>query len=260
MLHENACLTPGARTLWEVQDISCRLPVEAATNLYADISRRIRECAAKGEARRALVRDEQSLRAYQAEAKAAFLACLGGLPPAQGVTAAQTGEKRRYGSFALEKVVRSGGGCISANVYTPDIPGKHPAVLLTVGHTDRGKADGEYQYAAQMLAYAGFVCLVADPVGEGERFEHYEAGIDFQPMQGCSGEHDLLDWKAKLMGLSLARYFIRDGMAALAYLGSREDVDGGRIAVSGHSGGGTQACMLMLAAGDRLACAAPAPT
>jgi hypothetical protein len=92
---------------------------------------------------------------------------------------------------------------------------------------------------------------------QGERFEHYEAELDLQPMQGCSGEHDLLDWKAKLMGLSLARYFIRDGMAALDYLRSRADVDDARIAVTGHSGGGTQACMLMLAAGDQLACAAP---
>ena len=78
MLHENACLIPNARTLWEVQEISCRLPVEVATNLYTDVCRRIREGAVKGEARRAKVHDAQSLRAYQTEAKATFLACLGG--------------------------------------------------------------------------------------------------------------------------------------------------------------------------------------
>lgn len=92
---------------------------------------------------------------------------------------------------------------------------------------------------------------------QGERFEHYEAEMGFQPIQGCSGEHDLLDWKAKLLGWSLARYFVHDGICSLDYLASRTDIDDSCIGLTGHSGGGTQACMLMLAAGDRLACAAP---
>ena len=110
---------------------------------------------------------------------------------------------------------------------------------------------------AQLLAHAGILTLVLDPYGQGERFEHYELGMEFQPIQGCSGEHDLTDWKCKLLGQSLARYFIQDGICALDYLASRPDVDAKRIGITGHSGGGTQCSMLMLAAGDRLAAAAP---
>ena len=83
-------------------------------------------------------------------------------------------------------------------------------MLLLIGHTDQGKADPEYQYVAQLLAFAGFVVLVLDPLGEGERFEHDETALDLQPIQGCSGEHDLLDWKCKLLGISLARYLTFD--------------------------------------------------
>ncbi len=260
MLHENARLLPNSRTMWEIMDKSCKLPVETATNLYTDVRDRIRDAALAGRARRARVADAQSLRAYQDTVRAAFLSDIGGLPQPCSGAYDQCPEELAFPFFSLEKVILhpAQGVCVSANVYLPQKRGgKCPAVLLTVGHTDLGKADMEYQRAAQMLAYAGFICLVTDPLGEGERFEHYEAGLDLQPIQGCSGEHDLLDWKAKLMGISLARYFIRDGMAALSYLAARQDVDENRIAVTGHSGGGTQTCMLMLAAGDKLACAAP---
>lgn len=260
MLHENSRLFPSARTMWEIMDKSCKLPVETATNLYTDVRDRIRDAARLSRARRARVTDVQSLRVYQDTLRAAFLSDIGGLPQPCPGAYEQCPDKLVFRFFSLEKIILhpAQGVCVSANVY---VPLKHekkcPAVLLTVGHTDQGKADMEYQRTAQMLAFAGFICLVMDPLGEGERFEHYEADLDFQPIQGCSGEHDLLDWKAKLMGISLARYFIRDGMAALSYLAARQDVDEKRIAVTGHSGGGTQTCMLMLAAGEKLACAAP---
>ena len=165
-----------------------------------------------------------------------------------------------HAGFVLEIILlqpRLGAGA-TANLYLQaqgDAP--YPAVMLVVGHDDRGKADPVYPYAAQLLAHQGIAALVPDPLGQGERFEHYEAEMGFQPIQGCSGEHDLLDWKAKLLGWSLARYFVHDGICALDYLASRPDIDDSCIGLTGHSGGGTQTCMLMLAAGDRLACSAP---
>ena len=260
MLREGFALQPTARTLWEIQEKSLRVPVETATNLYRDVRQQAEQALREGEKRRLAVRDGASLRAYQAEVRAIFLNCIGGLPEANRADQASIVGRRPCGGFTLEKVLLSPreGAWATADVYVPKgrtEPG--PAVLITVGHTDRGKADPEYQYVAQMMACAGFVALVLDPLGEGERFEHYESEMDFQPIQGCSGEHDLLDWKAKLMGLSLARYFLQDGVAALDYLASRADVDPARVALTGHSGGGTQTCMLMLAAGDRFACAAP---
>lgn len=260
MLREGAILAPSARTLWEIQDRLCRLPVESASNIYVDVLHRREQCAAVGAARRSAVTDMQSLRAYQQKVRRLFLECIGGLPATpSGLTCRVTGQIES-GAYILEKVLLQPreGAWATCNVYVPAHAEKPcPAVLVTVGHDDRGKADPEYQYLAQLLACAGIITLVLDPLGQGERFEHYEADLDFQPIQGCSGEHDLLDWKAKLLGQSVARYFIQDGIAALDYLASREDVDASRIGLTGHSGGGTQTSMLMMAAGDRFACAAP---
>lgn len=259
LLRENQPLKPTARTLWEVQEKCHAFSVETATNLYVDVLRRAERALKQGEDRRRKIVDGESLRQYQAQARSLFLTCIGGLPATARTPAKEIG-RQDYENFTLEKVLLAPreGSFASANVYCPrGKSGPHPAVLVVVGHTDLGKADPEYQRLAQLLAYSGFVTLVLDPVGEGERFEHYEADLDLQPIQGCSGEHDLLDWKCKLMGFSLARYFVQDGLAALDYLASRPDVNPARIALTGHSGGGTQTCMLMLAAGERFAAAAP---
>ena len=259
MLHEGTDLVPTSRTLWEIQQLAGHPPVETAANLYIDAQRQARTALDRGELRRSAVEGRESLLQYQRETRELFLGCIGGLPP-PGEGQARTVKRQERESFVLESVVLpvGRGSLASANLYLPlHRQGKCPAVLVVVGHTDRGKADPEYQYLAQALVHAGFAALVLDPLGEGERFEHYEPEMDYQPIQGCSGEHDLLDWKCKLLGFSLARYFVRDGIAALDYLASREEVDPGRIALTGHSGGGTQTCMLMLAAGERFACAAP---
>lgn len=260
MLREGAGLMPSARTLWEIQDRLCRLPVESASNVYTDVLRRREAAAAIGQQRRQLVKDGDSLLAYQQEVRRLFLDCVGGLPETSADCKPRLISREDQGMYTLEKLLLQPrkGSWATANVYVPNNMKKPaPAVLVTIGHDDRGKADPEYQYLAQLLVKVGMIVLLLDPLGQGERFEHFELDMDYQPIQGCSGEHDLLDWKAKLLGQSLARYFIQDGIAALDYLASREDVDASRIGLTGHSGGGTQTSMLMMAAGDRFAAAAP---
>ncbi|MGN0778823.1 MAG: alpha/beta hydrolase family protein [Aristaeellaceae bacterium] len=260
MLHEGTALAPDSRTLWEVQDRTLAVPVETASNLYTAIQRGMAEGLRRGCARRETVRDGESMARYRQQVRELFLACIGGLPPTPETLTARVAQRCPHGSFVLEKILLQPrhGTWATANLYLP-VQGEppFPAVLMVVGHDDRGKADPAYQYVAQLLAHQGIAALILDPLGQGERFEHYETDMDFQPIQGCSGEHDLLDWKAKLLGMSLARYFVQDGICALDYLASRPEIDASRIGLTGHSGGGTQTCMLMLAAGDRLACAAP---
>lgn len=260
MLEDGGVLRPNARTLWEIQEKALHPPAETGGNLYAEIRARAAECLRRGDARRAAVKDAKTLAAYQAEVRRLFLQCIGDLPEKHAAPSVRVMGREEHGFFSAEKILLepARGSFATAAVYTPAEKREPcPAVLLLIGHTDLGKADPEYQYVAQLLAFSGFVVLALDPPGEGERFEHDEPTLGLQPIQGCSGEHDLLDWKCKLLGVSLARYFIRDGIAALDYLASRPDVDAARVGLTGHSGGGTQVCMMMLAAGDRLACAAP---
>ena len=259
-LYEGGSLKPSARTLWEIQALALRPPVETATNLYIHARDRAAEYIEMSRKAREGITDTESLLARQEAVKSAFLRSIGGLPCEPSFVSAEITSRVERDAFKAENIVlETRPGCFATcTVYTPRA-GKapYPAVLLVIGHTDAGKADPEYQYAAQLFVNAGFAVLALDPFGEGERFEHYDAGNDLQPIQGCSGEHDLMDWKFKLMGVSLARYFVSDALSALKYLKSRPDVDADRVALTGHSGGGTQTSMLMLAAAGEFACAAP---
>ncbi len=260
MLFEGRCLKPSARTLWEVQAFAQHPPMEAATNLYTSIRDRAMARIEEARAARRSLQSPEDLEMRRQQMRSGFLSAIGGLPGYSEVPKACVTGRSEQSGFALENVILETrpGYFATCAVYSPlPFTGKRPAVLLLIGHTDAGKADPEYQYAAQLFCRAGFTVLALDPYGEGERFEHYSAENDDQPIQGCSGEHDLMDWKFKLMGKSLARYFIADALAAARYLKSRPDADGRRVALTGHSGGGTQVSMLMLAAGEEFACAAP---
>ncbi|MBM3795004.1 MAG: hypothetical protein FJW31_13250 [Acidobacteria bacterium] len=69
-------------------------------------------------------------------------------------------------------------------------------------------------------------------------------------------EHTLLGLQTVLVGDSLARYTIWDGIRALDYLAARPEVDQARIGVTGNSGGGTHSSYLG-SLEDRLAAVAP---
>ncbi len=259
-LHEGQSLTPSARTLWEVQAFAQKPPVETAMELYRYILDRARPCIERSKQERAAIMDLNELKKRQATVRERFLQCIGGLPEIPQSVSAQISARRSYEGFTLENLIletRPNYFATGALYLPKSAPVPGPAVLLVIGHTDAGKADPEYQYAAQRLCAAGFAVLALDPFGEGERFEHYELQADLQPIQGCSGEHDLMDWKMKLCDASLARYFLADALAALRYLKSRPEVDENRVALTGHSGGGTQTSLLMLAAAEEFACAAP---
>ena len=260
MFVENEVLKPNARTLRDLRDAAGRLPVETASLLYAQIQRRTEAALIRSAGEREEISDPGALAEWNRKCRRRFTACIGGIPrPLEEGRAQITGVLHRS-FFSVEKLVleTSPGSFLTANVYIPENGAAcHPAVLVCIGHTDDGKADPEYQYLAQCLVRQGILAFLMDPPGEGDRSELADAATGFQPMFGCSGEHDLLDWKAKLTGWSLASYFIRDGLAAVRYLARRPDVDAKRIGITGHSGGGTQTALLMMEAGEQFACAAP---
>ena len=261
MLEENGRLIPRGRVLWEIEARCRRLGLsEVANNMHRDLIRRGLPMLKKCEDWRQRIHNTDELREYQKYVRETFINAIGGLPSFDTPLNPQVRRVQEIDGFILENVIFESRPhtYVTCNLYRPlQQDGPVPGVMIPLGHTDEGKAFDEYQRVAQMLVKAGFVVLTMDPVGEGERFEHFEPEIDFEPIQGCSGEHDLLDWKCKLMGESLARYFVHDGMRAIEYLASRSEVDAARVAVTGHSGGGTQTSMLMCAAADRIAAAAP---
>ena len=169
----------------------------------------------------------------------AFWRRLGGKPrETSDLNARVTGEIKKDG-YRIEKLhfQSQPGFHVTANLYVPQrLQGQAPAVLCPVGHAMPAKAWPEYQIRFVNLAWRGFVVLAFDPLGQGERGPVYSYG--YGDAQGNA--RDVQGAQCELTGRPLAFYFIWDGIRALDYLLSREEVDPQRVACTGCSGGGMQ--------------------
>jgi cephalosporin-C deacetylase-like acetyl esterase len=117
---------------------------------------------------------------------------------------------------------------VSANLYRPKASsnGKRAAILCPIGHyLSAGKTAPDVQARCIKLARMGFVVLVYDAIGQGERMFsgniHHAAGYALLPL-----------------GETIAGWMVWDSMRAIDYLLTLPDVDSERIGVTGNSGGG----------------------
>ncbi|TWU31823.1 alpha/beta hydrolase family protein [Novipirellula artificiosorum] len=133
---------------------------------------------------------------------------------------------------------------VTANVYVPkgrELP--MPGVIGTCGHSSNGKAAEPYQSFAQGLAKLGYVCLIYDPIGQGERSQYVDD--DLTPRRkGTVHEHLYCGNQQFLVGEFLGAWRAWDGIRALDYLLTRKEVDPEQIGVTGNSGGGTMTTWL----------------
>jgi Acetyl xylan esterase (AXE1) len=168
-----------------------------------------------------------------------FLRLIGGLPAARTPLRARvTGRHEREG-FSVENVLFESqpGFAVTANVYVPARPAaRHPALIVSAGHYDLGKAE---EREGPDLARKGFVVLAYDPLGQGERLQHYDPELRASRAGAGTEEHGQAAARRELIGQSVARDFIWDAMRGLDYLASRPDVDAERLGATGCSGGGT---------------------
>jgi dienelactone hydrolase len=118
-----------------------------------------------------------------------------------------------------------------------------PAVVGTCGHSVTGKGEKAYQSFAQGLARMGYVVLLYDPIGQGERLQYTDA--DLKPRVGVgTREHLYAGNQQFLVGEFVGAWRAWDGIRALDYLLSREEVDPKHVGVTGNSGGGTMTTWL----------------
>ncbi|MBO5791960.1 MAG: prolyl oligopeptidase family serine peptidase [Lentisphaeria bacterium] len=144
---------------------------------------------------------------------------------------------------------------VTANLYLPDTPGKHPGVLFLCGHSGDGKACETYQRAAQNLVLQGYVVLLVDPVSQGERKQFLDVP-NAKHIQGCTSEHTMMGKQLRLCGEFLGAWRAYDALRGLDYLLSRSEVDPERIGITGNSGGGTMTAFVQ-ALDSRFTMAAP---
>lgn len=185
----------------------------------------------------ASVRTPAAAEKRRAEVRARVLDLIGGLPDYNGPLNASITGRVSNPVYTLEKLIFESlpGFYVTANVYRPNGGGRHPAVLLSTGHTTTGKTEN-HRIGAN-LAAKGFVAVVTDPIGLGERIQAMDAKR--RHAGGCcANEHLQAGALSMLIGQSVARYFIQDAKRAIDYLATREDVDAQRIGAAGCSGGG----------------------
>lgn len=186
-----------------------------------------------------------------------ILEIIGGLPDHAGPLNAKVTGRIEKPNYVIEKVIFESlpQFYVTANLYLPKQPGRHPGVLIALGHWDEGKA-AEQQLAAN-LAMKGFVALAWDPIGQGERVQAYDARTSKSLGAWSVEQHFQAGGQSLLAGESFARYRIWDAKRALDYLVSRPEVDAERIGCTGCSGGGTVTTYIS-ALDSRIKAAAPA--
>jgi dienelactone hydrolase len=186
------------------------------------------------------IKDTAAAEARKKAVREKVLSLIGGLPDYRGPLRPRVTKTTPRDGYVIENVMFDSlpDYVVTANLYRPDRPGRHPAILMSMGHWDSGKAAG--QLLSVNLARRGFVVLAYDPVGQGERQQAFDPRFGRSLIGGPTDQHFSNGAAAILMGQALSRYFIHDGMRAIDYLVSRPEVDPDRIGATGCSGGGTQ--------------------
>lgn len=178
------------------------------------------------------IKNKADAEIYSAEIRRKLKHCFGPLPPVKVIDPQITG-KLETPKLVIEKVVFASrpGFCIPALFYYPkNHSGKLPGILHLCGHTGTGKFGRTYQKVCQSLALRGFGVLCPDPFGQGERCE----------LGGGPGnEHDIFGLHLGLTGDFFGTWRLHDALTSLEYLKSRPEIHGGKIGVTGCSGGGT---------------------
>jgi len=218
---------------------------------------RVREIEAEADALKFGMRTQKEALAYQKALAKKLRKVFGPLPKRTALNPVITGEFERE-RYRVEKVLFESrpGFPVTALLYIPK--GRRfplPCVLAPCGHTANGKAGDAYQAYCQGLAAKGYVVLQYDPISQGERLQ-YPDGKGGSWIGGCCAEHNQIGNQQILVGEFFGTWRVWDGIRALDYLLSREEVDPRHVGLTGNSGGGTMTTWL--AANDqRFTMAAP---
>jgi len=151
------------------------------------------------------------------------------LPSRTPLRARVTGELRRDG-YRVEKIVFESrpGLYVTGNLYLPAASRKqYPTIVYVSGHAPGPVgAKAQYQHHGIWFAKNGYVAFVLDT-------------LEFAEIPGIHhGVHDLGMWHWLSLGYTPAGVEVWNAIRALDYLETRPEVDRGKVAITGRSGGG----------------------
>ena len=134
----------------------------------------------------------------------------------------------------------------TANLYIPDGEGPFPGVIVMSGHNIEGRLKSAQKHGYG-LALNGYVAMIIDPWGAGERTTNYG---EFE-YHGANLGASLMNVGESLMGIQVI-----DNMRGVDLLCSLPYVDSEKIGATGASGGGNQT-MWLVAMDERVKAAVP---
>ena len=200
----------------------------------------------RGLARKAALKTKADAEAHVVDIRKKIASCFAPFPKKKSPLNAKIVGVVDRETYTIEKLIYESrpGFLVTANVYVPkNRKGRVPAVVGTCGHSTNGKAAGAYQSFAQGLARQGYVCLIFDPLGQGERSQYLDEHLKHVVGVGTR-QHNLAGNQQILIGEFLGSWRAWDGMRAVDYLLTRKEVDPKQIGVTGNSGGGTMTTWL----------------
>ncbi len=177
----------------------------------------------------------------QVDVKNKLMEIVGPFPERSPLKPRITGTVKKEG-YRIDKIIYESmpGYYVTGCLYVPDdVKGKIPAILNVIGHDQEAFRAPLYQVINFNLVKKGMIVFAIDPPGQGEHVQYFDPEINFSSIGYTVIEHCYFGNQCFLSGSSAARYFIWEGIRAIDYLLSREDVDPERIGVTGFSGGGT---------------------
>lgn len=213
--------------------------------LQRHFAQQLQEAEARADAIRDALKTREDAENYVRGVRAKIVESFGPFPDKTPLNPKVTGIVERD-AYNIEKIIFESrpNFPVTANLYVPKgrkFP--RPAAVGTCGHSANGKAAEPYQSFAQGLARQGYVVLIFDPIGQGERLQYPDEKLKSRIGVGVR-EHLHAGNQQILVGENLAAWRAWDGIRALDYLLTREEVDPGHVGVTGNSGGGTMTTWL----------------
>lgn len=205
----------------------------------------VRRAEAAGLAVKSRLKTKADAEAYVREVREKIQRCFAPFPEKTPLNARVTGVVERD-AYKIEKVIFESRPqfFVTANLYVPNAQKfPVPGVVGSCGHSDNGKAAEAYQSFAQGLARMGYVVLIFDPIGQGERLQYRHLVAGQRPRVGV-GEHLYAGNQQFLIGEFFGSWRAWDGIRALDYLLTRPEVDPHKAGITGNSGGGTMTTWL----------------
>jgi hypothetical protein len=179
----------------------------------------VKQAESKTKERLAKLNTKKDAEAYVGSVRERVRLSFGPEPERTPLNARLTGTVERD-TYRIEKIIFESRPDfpVTANLYVPT--GRRyplPGVVGSCGHSATGKAIEAYQSFAQGLARQGYVTLIFDPIGQGERLQYVDDNL--KPLHGLgTGEHLYAGNQQHLVGEFFGAWRAWDGIRALDYL------------------------------------------